>query len=242
MGVQCFLFASKVVMWGAFWTVALECGMKREFPACGDMNCTGSSKPGNLHLKMLKESVNLSQNNNYWLSLDGVEHWLDTRSVTVDDCQKEMVSSLFLDVLSLFLVTANGDKYSGFSLMICKRRKLLLKLQTILSWKDLQKYWRTKLFQNTLVKCRKRLRIFEYVQDIVLRGACHWSGQGPVAFVARRARNVKIKLLDESLSVEGIQSVRLPSVIESFLQVIKDWFGIYVSWGTALVFIQIWRE
>lgn len=79
------------------------------------------------------------------------------------------------------------------------------------------------------MKCRKRLRIFDYVQDIVLRGACHWSGQGPVAFVARRARNVKIKLLDERLSVEGIQSVRLPLVIESFLQVIKDWFGIYVS-------------
>lgn len=48
--------------------------MKREFPAYGDMNCTVSSKPGKLHLKMLKESLNLSQNNNYWLSLDRVEY------------------------------------------------------------------------------------------------------------------------------------------------------------------------
>lgn len=51
--------------------------------------------------------------------------------MVVDDCQEEMVHSLFLDVLSVFLVTANGGKYSGFSLVIYERRKLLLKLQTI---------------------------------------------------------------------------------------------------------------
>lgn len=129
------------------------------------MNCTRSTKPGKLNLKMLKESVNLSENNNYWLSSDRIEHWLDTRSVdgwyqVVDGCQKEMVHSLFLDVLSLFLVTANSGKYSGFLLMICKRSKLL-KLQAIWSSKDLQNYWRTKLFQNTLVKWRKWLRIFD---------------------------------------------------------------------------------
>lgn len=69
------------------------------------------------------------------------------------------------------------------------------------------------------------------MQDTVLREICHWNGQGPIAFVVRSAGNVKIKLQDESLSNEGVQSVRmrLPLVIESFLQVIKDYFGIYMS-------------
>lgn len=132
----------------------------RKSSACGDMTCTGSTKPGKLHLRMLKESVNLSGDNNYWLSLDRVEHWLDTRSVVVDGCQKEMVHNLLLDVLSLFLITANGEKYSGFLLMICKRRKSL-KLQTTWSSKDLQNYWSTILFKNIPVKCRKWLRMFD---------------------------------------------------------------------------------
>lgn len=146
------------MVWGAFWTVTFECGMKKEFPACGDMSCMRSTKPGKLHLKMLKESVNLSENNNYWLSLNRVEHWLDIRSVVVDDCQKEMVHYLLLDVLSFWLQLMVAN-ILFFLLMICKRGKLL-KLWTTWSSKDLQNYWRTKLFQNTLVKCRKCLRIF----------------------------------------------------------------------------------
>lgn len=129
-----------------------------EFPACRDVNCTGSTKPGKLHLKILKESVNLSENNNCWLSLVRGEHWLVTRSVIVDGCQKEMVHNLLLDALSLF--TANGEKYSGFLLIICKRGKLL-KLWTTWNWKHLQNYWRAKLFENTFVKCRKWLQIFD---------------------------------------------------------------------------------
>lgn len=119
--------------------------------------------------------------------------------------------------------------------MNCKRRKLL-KLQTTRSLKDLQNYWRTKLFQNILVKCQKWLRIFDgnMCKILVLGEVCHWNRYRAVAFIVQSAWNDNIKLEGESLSNAGIQRMNCLWLLNHFCR----------SSGTGLAYIcyedQLW--
>jgi len=37
--------------------------------------------------------------------------------------------------------------------------------------------------------------------------------------------------------------MKLPLIVESpFLQTVKDWLGMCLSWRAAVVFIQLWRQ
>lgn len=65
---SCFLSASDMVVWGAFWATAFERRIENKFHAYRDVQYMASNKPCKLHFRMLKESLNPFQNNNYWLS------------------------------------------------------------------------------------------------------------------------------------------------------------------------------